>query len=86
MNNNFPPATVRHISKDHVTIAPGKGYGVTVFNVADIGVEAIVAADDGSETIRLLVEAPGPKRTMTIKRHEPTGIIDIIYQDKPNAG
>lgn len=82
MKNTIIPAVVRHINRDLITIAPAEGFSVTVFNVADAHIEALVAADDGSETIRLLVEAPGPKRTMSIKRHAPTGIVNIEYADK----
>lgn len=81
-----PPAIVRHITKDHVTIAPAGNYGVTVFNISDEFIEAIVAADDGSETFRLLVEAPGPGRVVKIAKHAPTGIVDIKYSEKPGAG
>lgn len=91
MMNKLPPtpdclpATVRHVSKDHVTIHAGPGYTVTIFSVGDTEVEAVVAADDGQETIRLKLALPGDGRTMEIKRHPPTGIIDIIYKDKPNG-
>lgn len=84
--SDFIPAIVRHISKDHVTIAPAKGYSVILFNVADKSVEAVVAADDGSETIRLLVAAPGAGRSMQIKTHQPTGIVNIYYTDTPDVG
>lgn len=79
-----PAAVVRHITKNHVTIAPEIGYSVTVFNVADAHIEAVVASDDGTETIRLLVEAPGPDRTMAIKRHG--RIVDILYAQKGPDG
>jgi len=71
-------AVVRHITRDHVTIAPEKGYTVIVFNLAEGNVEAIVAADDGSETIRLLVAGPGPDQTMSIKTDK-SGVVDIVY-------
>jgi hypothetical protein len=87
LDRDINPATVRYISKDHITISPAKGYSVTLFNVVEgSAVEAIVTADDGSETIRLLVAAPEPGRFMQIKKHEPTGIVNIIYQDKPHVG
>lgn len=79
------PATVRHISRDHITIAPAKGYSVTVWSVTDTDLEAFVTADDASETIRLRLELPGPGRTVAIKRHEPTGITDVIYAEKPDV-
>lgn len=79
---DFNPATVRHIDKDHVTISPAEGYSVTVFTVSDGAVEACVTADDGSETIRLLIAAPEPGRAMQIKKHEPSGVVDITYSDK----
>ncbi len=79
------PAIVRHISKDHITIAPGDGYAVTVFTIADAHAEAIVTSHDGLETHRLLIAAPEKGRTMSIKKHEPTGVVDIIYQDIPSA-
>lgn len=82
-NNSVNAATVRHINKDHITISPATGYSVTLFNIIGTtgSVEAIVAADDGSETIRLLVAAPEAGRLMQIKKHEPTGIVDITYSD-----
>ncbi len=76
------PATVRYINKNHVTISPAKGFSVTLFNLVNGNVEAVVAADDGSETIRLLVAGPGPTQTMAIKSHKPTGIVDILYAEK----
>jgi hypothetical protein len=79
------PATVRHVTKDHVTITPSPDYSVTVFTISNGAVEAIVAADDGSETIRLLIAAPEPGRTMRIERDEPTGFVDIKYLDASDA-
>jgi hypothetical protein len=80
------PATVRHVNKDHITISPAKGYSVTVFNVeGDGNIEALVTANDGSETIRLLVAAPGKGRSLKIEKHEPTGIVNLIYKDIPRA-
>lgn len=79
------PVTVRHIGKDHVTIAPAPGYSVVLFNLTDGNVEAVVAADDGSETIRLLIAGPEPHQNMAIKTHKPTGIIDILYGKKPDV-
>lgn len=75
------PAVVRHITKNHITITPAKDYDVTVFNVIGTtgDVEAIVAADDGSETIRLLITAPAAGQKMQIKRDEASGVINIIY-------
>ena len=80
--DNLSPATVRHITRDHVHITPAKGFSVTVFSIAAAHVEAIVVSDDGFETIRLLIEAPGPTRTMTISKHEISGDVDIIYSEK----
>lgn len=72
-------ATVRHITKNHVTIIPAKGWSVTVFNLTDRDVEAIVAADDGSEVIRLLVAGPSESQTMSIKTTN--GVVDIVYTE-----
>lgn len=71
-------ATVRHLTKNHVTIAPERGYTVTLFNLVGGNVEAIVSADDGSETIRLLVAGPGPDQTMSITT-DPSGVVNITY-------
>ncbi len=81
MRESIHPAIVRHISKDHITIAPGPGFVVTVFNIADAHVEAIVTSQDGLETHRLLIAAPDKGRSLEIKKHEPTGIVDLIYKD-----
>lgn len=76
----MPPfVTVRHISRDRVTITPAAGFSVVVFNLAEGNVEAVVAADDGSETIRLLVAGPGPDQTMSIANAE-GGVVDIVYE------
>lgn len=72
-------ATVRHLTKNHVTIAPERGYSVTLFNLTGGNVEAIVTADDGSETIRLLVVGPGPDQTMSITTDEKSGVVNIVY-------
>ncbi len=58
--------TVRHLSKDHVVINAEPGWSIAVFNIRDSAVEA--TATNGEETIRLLVEAPGPGRKMSIER------------------
>lgn len=81
-----PQAVVRHINRNHVTIAPAHGYSVTVFNLAEGTVEAIICADDGTETIRLLVAGPGPRQTMAITTDQlGTGVVDIKYADTPDA-
>jgi hypothetical protein len=80
----IPSATVRHLTRNHVTIAPAEGYGVTMFNLTDGNIEAIVTADDGSETIRLLVAGPGPNQTMAIRTDKRSGIVDIIYAETDN--
>jgi hypothetical protein len=72
---------VRHITKNHVRIVTAPGYSVVVFNIADGSVEAIVAADDGSETVRLKVEAPEPGLRLGIKNIDPH-MTDLIYQPK----
>jgi hypothetical protein len=83
--NRASAAVVRHISKDMVTITPAEGYSVTLFKVVGGNVEALVAADDGSETFRLLVAGPGLDRTMTIKTTD--GVTYFVYAKKePNAG
>lgn len=82
---DLSPATIRHISKDHITISPAKGYSVVLFNLHDGNVEAIVAAHDGSETIRLLVAGPGPDQNMAIKTHAISGIVDIFYGKKSDV-
>lgn len=76
-------ASVRHLTKDHIRITPAAGYSVTVFNVHNGKIEAIVSADDGSETIRLLIEAPAPGKAVALEV-EGT-VVDIIYKDAPNA-
>lgn len=75
-------AIVKHLTKDHVRITPAAGYSVVVFNVSGSDVEAVVAADDGSETIRLTVAAPGSGRTLAITTKD-GNVVDLIYQDKP---
>jgi hypothetical protein len=72
--------TVRHITKDHVVIHPADGYSAILFNLAGGNVEAVIAADDGSETIRLLILGPGPTQTMRIKTEE-DGTVDIMYME-----
>lgn len=78
-----PPisATVRHLTKNHVTISPERGYSVILFNLAEGNVEAVVAADDGSETIRLLIAGPGANQTMSIKTDHASGVVDIVYAE-----
>lgn len=71
-------ASVKHLSKDHVRIEPGPGWSVVIFNCGSFNVEAVVTADDGSETIRLRVEPPKPGRYMNIKVL-PEGGVDLIY-------
>lgn len=75
-------ATVRHLNANHVTISPSKHYSVVMFNLTDGNVEALVAADDGDETIRLLIAGPGPNQTMSIKT-DPWGVVDIVYTPTP---
>ena len=82
------PATVRHISKDHVRITPAPGWSVVLFNVSTAGAvaEAVVTSDDGSETIRLGVAAPKVGQYMNVK----VGVegnergVDIVYGAKVN--
>lgn len=81
---NASPVTVRHVSKNHVVIAPATGYSVVLFNLTDGNVEAIVSADDGSETIRLLVAGPDGNQTMSIKTLD-NGIVDIVYTETADA-
>jgi hypothetical protein len=80
-------ATVRHLSKDHIVIAPGKGYSVTVFTLGQVAggdVEALVAADDGSETIRLLVAGPREDQAMMLRTRADRAV-SIIYTKKPDV-
>lgn len=74
-------ATVKHITKDHVRISPSPGYSVTLFTPHNGQIEACVTADDGSETIRLRVDAPAPGRMIgyTVGEHRE---VDIKYTDK----
>lgn len=78
--------TVRHITKDHILITPAKGYSVTTFNIGAPGndVEAFVLADDGSETIRLLIAGPAADQTMAIHTEE-DGVVSIRYYSKKEA-
>jgi len=77
---------VRHVDKDHVVITPGKGYSVAVFNIGKIGgdLEAVVVADDGSDTIRLLVAGPTPDQHMAIRTND-DGSVSILYARKPDV-
>ena len=77
-------ATVKHLSKDRVRITPAAGWSVVIFNITTLGAEAVVVADDGSETIRLRVAPPEPGRFMNVE----IGVagnergVDIVYGDK----
>lgn len=73
--------TVRHASKNHVVITPAEGYSVVLFNLAEGNVEVVVVAEDGSETIRLLVAGPGPDQSMGIDTDPKTGVVNIVYRD-----
>jgi hypothetical protein len=84
MASTNPQAVVRHIDRNHVTIAPATGYSVVLFNLTDGNVEAIVAADDGSETIRLLVAGPEANQTMSIQTDK-SGVVDIVYAETSDA-
>lgn len=70
-------ATVRHVTKDHVIITPEQGYSVIMFKGAD-AIEAIVASDDGQETIRLRVEKPKVGQKIWFKACE-NGAVEITY-------
>jgi hypothetical protein len=76
--------TVRHINRDHIIITPGKGYSVTVFKLGGNGgdLEALVSADDGSETIRLLVAGPRADQAMVISTDD-EGVVSITTKPKP---
>lgn len=80
-------AVVRHVTRDHVTIAPRDGYSVVTFNIrAGTAIEAIVTADDGSETVRLLVAGPTPDQTVSIERAKTApNITNIYYRGKSNG-
>jgi hypothetical protein len=84
-DDHNPPVTVRHISKDHVTIHATNGYSVVLFNLRDGNVEAIVVSDDGFETIRLLIAGPDPDQNMAIKTDKQTGIINFLYGKKTDV-
>lgn len=73
-------ATVRHVTKDHIHLAPGPSYDVTIFQLQDKGAEAVVSARDGTDTSRLKVEAPTPGRKIVIVSND-DGSFDIFYQD-----
>lgn len=75
-------AVVRHVTRHHVTIAPKAGYSVTIFTVTaeGAGVEAIVAADNGTETVRLLVAAPHKGESMSIQYDAETNVTNIFYR------
>ena len=77
-------ATVKHLSKDHVRITPAFGWSVVIFNVTTAGAEAVVVADDGSETIRLRIAPPETGRFMNIKvgHAENERGVDIVYGDR----
>lgn len=82
------PATVRHISKDHIRITPAAGWSIVLFNVSAPGAvaEAVVTSDDGSETIRLGIAPPKVGQYMNVR----VGVegnergIDIVYGAKIN--
>ena len=76
--------TVQHITKNLVVITPAKGYSVITITLADGNVEALVAADDGSETIRLLVAGPTSDQEMII-RNWPDGCVHFTYVEKPDV-
>jgi hypothetical protein len=77
-----PIAVARHVSRDHVTITPRYGYSVVVFNFSTFGgapIEAIIAAADGSETVRLLVAGPGSAQTISIETETRCNQPDITH-------
>lgn len=73
-------ATVRHVTKDHIHLAPGPSYSVTIFQLKDQGAEAVVSARDGTESTRLKIEAPTPGRKVVIVSND-DGSFDVLYQD-----
>lgn len=76
-------ASVRHISKRHVQIRTEEGYGITVFNVkGNKDIEVIVAAHDGSETIRLKVDAPADQTVSIEWGLDEVGVVNIMYEDR----
>lgn len=79
MGGDMEFTSVRHVSKDHIVIAPAQNWTVTFFKIEANAVEALVT--DGEETIRLLIQPPGPGRGMTIER-SPGGFVDIRYFDE----
>jgi len=75
-------ATVKHLTKNHVQITPAEGYSVILMGKSG-NLEAIVAADDGSETIRLRIEPAAAGYTMSAK----VGyrVVDIRYLEAADA-
>jgi len=79
-------AIVSHLTKDHVRIIPSAGWKVVIFNITTTDAEAVVIADDGSETIRLHIAPPKLGQFMTVK----IGVegaergVDIVYGAKVN--
>lgn len=74
-------ASVRHISKRHVQIRIGEGFGVTIFNVRGRDMEVVVAAHDGSETIRLKVDVPPDQTTSIEWATDEVGVVNILWSD-----
>ncbi len=85
MADNIPEiASVRHVTKNHVVIVCSVGYKVAVFNISESRqAEAIITADDGSETIRLHLE--GPTDTQGIQIDGDDRVMHITYVEKPSA-
>jgi hypothetical protein len=84
MKNTAIPVIVRHISKNVVTICASEEYSITLFKLKDGNVEAALAANDGSETIRLLIAGPTSSQTISIETHKPTGVVTIKYEERRN--
>lgn len=76
------PATVRYLSKNHIRITPAPGWQVVIFDASSVGVEAVVTADDGTETICLGIAPPTVDQKMSILIGVPGNDrgVDVLYQ------
>lgn len=78
-------ATVRHVNKNLVLIAPAEGYTVTIFNITDgKHIEAFVVSDDGEESFRIRLEGPDASHGVKIKYFDDSRETQIEYVEKPS--